>query len=49
MRITSSPADVKGGKGEVTGTFDHWVGAGSWSDKPTGPLYLETAVLTRMT
>lgn len=33
-------------KGEIAGQFIRWVAPGEWSDEPTGPLYVETAVLT---
>lgn len=33
-------------KGEITGQFIRWVAPGEWSDEPSGPLYVETAVLT---
>jgi Flp pilus assembly protein TadG len=33
-------------KGDVIGEFVRWVAPGTWSDKPPGPLYVETAVLT---
>jgi hypothetical protein len=44
--ITSSPQDIRSGKGQLEGYFEHWMENGPWSDEPTGPLYLETAVLT---
>jgi hypothetical protein len=33
-------------KGEITGQFIRRVAPGEWSDHPSGPLYVETAVLT---
>lgn len=33
-------------KGEIKGQFIEWVAPGTWSDEPSGPLYVETAVLT---
>jgi Flp pilus assembly protein TadG len=33
-------------KGEITGQFIRWLASGEWSDTPSGPLYVETAVLT---
>ncbi len=33
-------------KGEIVGQFIEWVAPGSWSDEPSGPLYVMTAVLT---
>ena len=33
-------------KGEIEGQFIRWVAPGEWSDEPSGPLYVETAVLT---
>lgn len=34
-------------KGEIEGQFIHWAEPGSWQDNPPGPLYVETAILTR--
>jgi hypothetical protein len=33
-------------KGDIIGQFIEWVAPGSWSDEPSGPLYVETVVLT---
>ncbi len=33
-------------KGEIYGRFIEWVAPGTWSDEPSGPLYVETVVLT---
>jgi hypothetical protein len=41
FRITDYSKD-----GDVIGQFVRWVDAGTWSDTPSGPLYVETAVLT---
>ncbi len=38
---------VKGAdKGDITGRFIRWLAPGEWTDEPSGPLYVETAVLT---
>ncbi len=33
-------------KGDIRGRFIRWLAPGEWSDQPSGPLYVETAVLT---
>jgi len=33
-------------KGDIKGMFIRWLAAGEWSDDPSGPLYVETTVLT---